>query len=79
MSKSLSLKLNDDIFEEVEDIIHKIKIPRNKYINEALSLYNRLNRKKLIKKQLEFESKLVSGNSMEVLEEFEKLEDNILE
>ena len=79
MAKSLSLKLNDDIFEEVEDIIHKIKIPRNKYINEALSLYNRLNRKKIIKKQLEFESKLVSGNSMEVLEEFEQLEDNILE
>jgi ribosomal 50S subunit-associated protein YjgA (DUF615 family) len=79
MAKSLSLKLNDDIFEEVEDIIHKIKIPRNKYINEALSLYNQLNRKKIIKKQLEFESKLVRENSMEVLEEFEKLEDNILE
>ncbi len=79
MAKSLSLKLNDDIFEEVEDIIHRIKIPRNKYINEALSLYNQLNRKKIIKKQLEFESKLVRRNSMEILEEFEKLEDNILE
>jgi predicted transcriptional regulator len=79
MSKSLSLKLKDDIFEEVEYIIKKIKKHRNTYINEALSLYNQLKRKEIIKNQLELESKLVRENSMKVLKEFEELEDNILE
>ncbi len=79
MPKVLSLKLNDDIFREVEDIVHKIKTSRNAYINEALAFYNKENKRKLIRKQLEFESKLVRDNSMQVLQEFEKLEDPILE
>lgn len=79
MPKVLSLKLKDDIFEEVEEIIHKIKKSRNAYINDALDFYNRENRRKFIKKQLEYESKLVRESSMKTLEEFEKLEDPILE
>jgi len=79
MAKVLSLKLRDDIFREVEDIIHKIKKSRNAYINEALAFYNQENRKKLLRKTLELESRLVRKNSLEVLEEFEKLEDRILE
>jgi metal-responsive CopG/Arc/MetJ family transcriptional regulator len=79
MAKVLSLKLRDDIFQEIEDIIHKIKKSRNAYINEALAFYNQENRKKLLKKALELESQLVRKNSLEVLEEFEKLEDRILE
>lgn len=79
MAKVLSLKLRDDIFREVEDIIHKIKKSRNAYINEALAFYNQENRKKLLKRALEIESQLVRKNSLEVLEEFEKLEDRILE
>ena len=50
MAKVLSLKLGDDIFREVEDIIHKIKKSRNAYINEALAFYNQENRKKILKK-----------------------------
>ena len=79
MPKLLSLKVRDDVFQEVEDIIRRIKVSRNAYINDALSLYNQLNRKKFIKNQLELESKLVRENSLEVLDEFEKLEDKILE
>ena len=79
MAKVLSLKLRDDIFREVEDIVHKIKKSRNAYINEALAFYNQENRKKILRKTLELESRLVRKNSLEVLEEFEKLEDRILE
>lgn len=75
MSKVLSLKLRDDVFLEIENIIRKLKIPRNTYINEALSFYNRQNRKKILQKQLARESMLVQNNSLEVLAEFEKLED----
>lgn len=75
MSKVLSLKLRDDVFQEIETIIQKLKIPRNTYINEALSFYNRQNRRKILKKQLARESMLVQNNSMEILADFEKLED----
>lgn len=79
MSKALSLKIKDDIFKEVEEITHQTNIPRNTYINRALSFYNKLNKRKLTKKQLRYESNLVQQNSLEVLEEFEKIEDDIQE
>ncbi|HLP47309.1 MAG TPA: hypothetical protein VK469_15260 [Candidatus Kapabacteria bacterium] len=75
MSKVLSLKLKDDVFLEIENIIQKLKIPRNTYINEALSFYNRQNRRKILQKQLTRESVLVQNNSLEILAEFEKLEE----
>lgn len=71
--KSLSLKLEDDIFSETEKVITKVKKSRNRYINEALSFYNQLHKRRLLAKQLNKESKLVSKDSMEVLAEFEKL------
>jgi hypothetical protein len=79
MSKPISLKIKDDIFKEVEEIIHQTNIPRNAYINQALSFYNKLNKRKLLKKQLQYESNLVKHNSLEVLEEFEKFEDDLPE
>jgi hypothetical protein len=79
MSKPLSLKIKDDIFKEVEEIIHQTNIPRNAYINQALSFYNKLTKRKLIKKQLQYESNLVTHNSLEVLEEFERFEADIPE
>ncbi len=73
--KNLSLKLEDDIFQETEDILAKIDKNRNRYINEALAFYNRLQKRKLLARQLDKESKLVSGESLSVLAEFEALED----
>lgn len=79
MSKLISLKIKDNIFQDVEDITKKRKIPRNAYINQALEFYNKFNTRANLKKQLQFESDLVKHNSLEVLEEFEKLEDEIIE
>jgi hypothetical protein len=73
--KSLSLKLDDEIFDETEELTSKLKLARNRYINEALSIYNLYNRRRLLKKQLMKESNLTSADSMEILEEFEKLID----
>jgi predicted transcriptional regulator len=73
--KTLSLKLDDDIFEEAEEITSKLNLARNRYINEAVSIYNRVNKKRLLKKQLEKESVLTSKDSMEVLHEFVKFLD----
>lgn len=73
--KTLSLKLDDNIFVETEDITAKLKLARNRYINEAVNIYNQVNRKRILKNQLQKESKLVSKDSMTILHEFEKLMD----
>ena len=73
--KTLSLKLDEIDYEETEQLLKKIKKPRNRYINEALQYYNHIKKKKIISEQLAIESKLVSDESMNVLNEFEKLED----
>jgi hypothetical protein len=74
--KTLSLKLDDKIYTETEKVVAKLKLPRNRYINEALSLYNQFQNRRLIKAQLKKESKLVSEDSFQVLSEFEKLYQN---
>lgn len=73
--KTLSLKLDDDIFEDTEEITSSLKLARNRYINEAVKLYNLFNKKQLLKKQLRKESKLTSEESINVLHEFEAMID----
>lgn len=77
MSKVLSVKMRNDVFEETEKITQKLSIPRNAYINQAVSLYNRLQKRALLKKKLARESELVRENSMEFLEMFERFEDDL--
>lgn len=72
--KNLSLKIDDNIFKETERILTKIKKPRNRYINEAIDFYNKLQQRKFLKKKLEKESYLVRDDSMDVLKEFEKFD-----
>lgn len=73
--KNLSLKLEDNIFQETEKIVTKVKKNRNRYINEAIELYNRLHKRRILSKQLSKESKMVSRDSMQILAEFEKMID----
>ena len=73
--KSISLKLHDQILQETERILSKLNTSRNKYINEAVEFYNNYQNKQLIEAQLVKESKLVAQDSMEVLGEFESMED----
>ncbi len=63
--KPLSLKLDDNIFEETEEIISELKLARNRYINEALTFYNQFNKRQILKKKLSTESKLVHQSSSE--------------
>jgi metal-responsive CopG/Arc/MetJ family transcriptional regulator len=73
--KTLSLKLDDNIFNETEVVLTKVKKSRNRYINEAVDYYNRINRRSLIAKKLAKESRLVRKESLAVLAEFETLQD----
>lgn len=74
--KTLSLKLDEILFQQTENILSKLNKPRNRYINEALAYYNKVQNRKLIEKKLAFESNLVGDESMKVLGEFETIESN---
>lgn len=76
--KTISLKIDDLIFGETENILISIKKPRNRYINDALEYYNNAQKRILLQKKMHFESKLVSESSMEALKEFEQI-DNLHE
>ena len=72
--KNISLKIDDSIFGETEKILSKIKKPRNRYINEAIDYYNKLQKRLILEKRLKKESVLVREDSMNVLREFEEID-----
>ena len=72
--KTVSLKIDDSIFGETEKILSRIKKPRNRYINEAIEFYNKLQRKQILEKKLKKESGLVKADSMSVLKDFEEID-----
>jgi hypothetical protein len=72
--KTISLKLDDSIYGETENIVKSIKKPRNRYINDALEYYNKMQSRLILQQKLHFESRLVSESSMEVLKEFEQID-----
>jgi predicted transcriptional regulator len=73
--KTLSLKLDDNVFQETEQVTGYLKKSRNRYINDALDHYNKIQRRKMLADQLARESALVAGESMEMLNDFEQVED----
>ena len=72
--KTVSLKIDDSIFGETESILSRIKIPRNRYINEALDYYNKFQRRQILEKRLKFDSDLVKNDSIKVLKDFERID-----
>lgn len=72
--KNVSLKIDDSIFSETEKILLRIGKSRNRYINEAIDFYNRLQRRLILEKRLKKESELVKKDSLSVLNEFEEID-----
>ena len=71
MSRTLSLKMRDDVFLETEEVVETMHTSLNAYINDALSFYNKFMKRTFLKKQLKKESRLVSESSLEALMLFE--------
>lgn len=72
--KNLSLKMDEAVFNETERILKKVRKNRNRYINDAVEFYNMLQKRKILSKELKMESRLVKEESLKVLAEFERLE-----
>jgi len=75
--KTISLKIDQLIFEETEEILSINRKPRNRYINEALNYYNHIQKRRLLEKTLLGESKAVYASSKEVLKEFENIDNEL--
>jgi hypothetical protein len=72
--KTVSLKIDDSIFSETEKILSRIKISRNRYINEALEYYNHVQKRLLLESKLKKESLLVQKDSLNTLNDFERID-----
>ena len=72
--KTVSLKIDDAIFEETEKILTRIKKPRNRYINEAIEHYNKVQRNHILENILKKESGMVKEDSLSVLKDFEDID-----
>ena len=72
--KTVSLKIDDSVFGETEKILSRIKVPRNRYINEALEFYNRIKKRQILEHKLKKESDLVKKESLNALKDFEKID-----
>lgn len=75
--KTISLKIDDAIFQDTENIIKTKKKARNRYINEALDFYNKTQKREMLREELRKSSLLVREDNLEVLKEFEALEDDL--
>ena len=69
--KTLCLKLEQRIFQETEELSGKMETSRNRYINQAIDFYNKIQKRKMLEKILAKESELVREESMKVLVEFD--------
>jgi hypothetical protein len=72
--KTVSLKIDDSIFVETEKILSRTSISRNRYINDAIEYYNKVQKREILEKKLNVESNLVKKDSINILIDFEKFD-----
>jgi hypothetical protein len=74
--KSVLLKLNESTFRETEKILSgKNNVSRNSYFNAAIEHYNKIQKRQILSDVLKAESELVRAESINVLMDFEKMDD----
>ncbi|HMR87007.1 MAG TPA: hypothetical protein PKD51_02575 [Saprospiraceae bacterium] len=76
MSKLISLKMDEKLLQDTEIMVSKLGISRNKYINDAVLAYTKAQKRAEMEAQIKREVALIRESSMEVLAEFEALEDD---
>jgi metal-responsive CopG/Arc/MetJ family transcriptional regulator len=76
MSKLISLKIDEKLLQDTEIMVSKLGISRNKYINDAVLAYTKAQKRAELEAQIKREVALIRESSMEVLAEFEALEDD---
>lgn len=76
MSKLISVKMDENLLKETDAMVKKLGMSRNKYVNEAVAEYTKAKKRAELEEQIIKASFLVRESSMEVLREFEALDDD---
>ncbi|MFZ1705933.1 MAG: hypothetical protein WAT79_16425 [Saprospiraceae bacterium] len=76
MSKLISVKMDENLLKETDAMVKKLGMSRNKYVNEAVVEYTKAKKKADLEEQIKKEIEVIRESSMEVLREFEALEDD---
>lgn len=74
--KTISLKLDESILQDTDLIVEQTNLSRNRYINDALRYYNHLQKRRLLAEKIKAESLMVREDSMDVLYDFERMDDH---
>ena len=75
MTKLISVKIEEGELRKVDHSAQTVGVSRNAYINKALRFFNHLYERRLLAKELRRESELVRQESLTVLHEFERFQD----
>lgn len=73
--KFLSVDMDDNIYKDAKEIADRVNLERNRYINEAVRIYNLFNKSRILKNRLNTESTRLASDSEIVLSDLEKLVD----
>lgn len=71
--KAISLKIDDPIFVETEKILSITKKPRNRYVNEAIAYYNKVQKRKIVEQKLAMEYRMMKAEMMAIPKEADHL------
>ena len=74
MTKLISVKVDEGELRKLERSAHKAGISRNAYINKALRFFNRMHDRRLLAEEFRRESVEVRQESVAVLREFERFQ-----
>jgi hypothetical protein len=76
MNKLISLKIDEKILLHAETVIEQLGVSRYMFTNNAVAAITKAQKRAELDKQLKREPKIIQENSMEVLADFEVLEDD---
>lgn len=76
MSKLISVKIDEKVLEETDEMVKNLNISRNKFVTEAILEYTKMKKRAALEQQIRIASFLVRESGMEILKEFEALEDD---
>ena len=76
MSKLISVKIDEKVLEGIDEMVKNLNISRNKFVNEAILEYTKMKKRAALEEQIRIASFMVRESGMEVLKEFEALDDD---
>lgn len=76
MSKLISVKIDEKVLEGIDEMVKNLNISRNKFVNEAIVEYTKMQKRAALEEQIRIASFMVRESGMEVLKEFEALDDD---